>query len=222
MLFVEKGRLIFDAPLTAQEYLMHERVPLGQIFQLIFDLLRKRPNAIVYGSQAINAYVSPPRMTEDIDIFTDDAPRLAEDICHAIHSTFHIAVRVRRAKNGVGLRIYQTSKANRRHLVDIRPIQNPPPTRIIGGVAFVEPSALAAMKVISAHDRGHRTEGMQDLVDLKKLLAQFPTLRASAIVEHHLRAFGASLAAHELWARLRAEQSPRRRMLGRRPMNYRS
>lgn len=230
MLFLENGRLIFDAPITAQEYLMHERVSLGQIFQMVFDLLRNRPNTVVYGSQALNAYVKPPRMTEDIDIFTDDARVLAEEICRAIHGTFHVAVRIRRAKNGVGLRIYtrvrasksnQTSKDNRRHLIDVRPTEDPPPSRIIGGVAFVEPGVLAAMKVLSANDRGRRPEGLQDIVDLKRLLARFPALRAGDVVVQHLHAFGASAVALELWARLRTEQSPTRRRRTARSLSYR-
>src|ERR1019366_4178466 len=98
-------------------------------------------------------------------------------------------------------------KSDRRHLIDIRPTNNPPPARVIGGVAFVEPDVLTAMKVLSAEDRSHRPEGLMDLADLQRLLEHFPELRIGPAVEHHLRAFNAPVEAYELWAQLRAEES---------------
>src|SRR5258708_4415655 len=202
MLSVVAGRLVVDAPLTIKEYLMNEPVPLASIFRVVFDCLRGRSGTVVYGSHALNAYVSPPRMTEDVDVFARDAPVLAEEIRRALHEAFHLAIRVRRIQDG--LRVYQTTKKSRRHLVDIRPAPDLPPSRLLGDVAFVTPSVLAAMKVIAATRRSHIPARHQDVVDVERLLERYPSLKKSDEVEEILRAFQASEHAHALWASLRA------------------
>jgi hypothetical protein len=202
MLSIVDGRLVIDAPLTMQEYLMKESVPLALIFRVVFDCLRSRPGTVVYGSQALNAYVSPPRMTEDIDVFAQDAPVLADEICCALHDALHLAIRVRRVQGG--FRVYQATKESRRHLVDIRPAQDLPPSQLMGDISFVTPSVLAAMKILAATQRAHLPTRHQDTVDVERLLERYPGLKKGDGVEKLLRDFQATEEAHALWASLRS------------------
>lgn len=216
-----RSHIMSDAPLAFSEFSARERVPLADVFRLIFAILRTRPDAAIYGSQALNAYVRPPRMTEDVDIFSLDAVDLAETIRDALNREFHIAIRIRRSSDGRGLRLYQTSKQARRHLVDVRQTGGLPPTEIVDGVQAVRPDVLAAMKVIASVDRAHIAKRAQDLVDLGHLLRTFPSLRTDSRVEFHLHAFGAPLKAFEKWATVRASQSPQRlRSRGRGAFTY--
>ena len=205
-----RSHIMSDAPLAFSEFSARERVPLADVFRLIFTILRTRPDAAIYGSQALNAYVKPPRMTEDVDIFSLDAVDLAETIRNALNREFHIAIRIRRSADGKGLRLYQTSKQAKRHLVDVRPTDQLPPTMVVDGVNAIRPDVLAAMKVIASVARAHIEAREQDVVDLRRLLRTFPALRDDPRVETHLRALGASPAAFEKWVAVRASQSPRR------------
>lgn len=203
--------MLTDGPLTLTEFSMHENVPLASVFRLVFTILGNRPDAVVYGSQALNEYVKPPRMTEDVDIFSLNATDLAETLRVAINNTFHIAIRIRRSADGRGLRLYQTSKSNRRHLIDIRPTAELPPAhRTESGVAVVTPPVLAAMKVIASVSRADLLTREQDVLDTRRLLETFPVLRNDPTVEEHLRHFGATKVAFQRWFELRTSPSPRR------------
>lgn len=46
---------------------MQESLPLATIQEAVPDFLRGRSDAVVFGAQAVNAYVDEPRMTQDID-----------------------------------------------------------------------------------------------------------------------------------------------------------
>lgn len=186
---------------------MNEKVPLAEIFRLVFTILSERDDITVYGSQALNVYVEPPRMTEDIDIFSLDAADLAETLREAINRTFHIAIRIRRSADGKGLRLYQTSKESRRHLIDVRPTSELPPTVRMNGIAVVIPAVLAAMKAIASVERHDLLAREQDVLDLRRLLVAIPDLRTDPDVEEHLRNFGASPAALARWTELRMAHS---------------
>ena len=47
-------------------------------------------------------------------------PELADELCAFLNRRFHIAVRVRTVRGGIGYRVYQVSKPKNRHLVDVR------------------------------------------------------------------------------------------------------
>jgi hypothetical protein len=195
--------MLLDAPLTLMEYAMNEKVSLAEIFRLVFTILSERNDVTVYGSQALNVYVQPPRMTEDIDVFSLDAAGLAETLREAINRTFHIAIRIRRSADGKGLRLYQTSKENRRHLVDVRPTSELPPTVHMNGIAVVIPAVLAAMKTIASVERHDLLAREQDVLDLRRLLVAIPDLRTDPDVNEHLRNLGASPTALARWEELR-------------------
>ena len=99
---------------------MSESLPLATIHDSVLQFLQGRDDLAIYGAQAVNAYVEPPRMTQDIDLISSDAAALAEEIRMHLAETFTIAVRIREVASGVGFRVYQLRKPKNRHLVDVR------------------------------------------------------------------------------------------------------
>ena len=58
---------------------MGEQLPLATIHDAVLEFLRGRDDAVVFGAQAVNAYVSEPRMSQDIDLVSTRATELAEE-----------------------------------------------------------------------------------------------------------------------------------------------
>src|SRR5207244_9889375 len=103
--------LMFDAgALTFQEFMTREPLPLATIQSAVLEFLRGRDDAVVFGAQAVNAYVGEPRMTQDVDLLSPRASELAQEIREHLRGRFHIAVRVREIGAGRGYRIFQTRK----------------------------------------------------------------------------------------------------------------
>lgn len=186
--------LLFDAPLTFSEFMTHEDVPLADVFREVLTFLRERPDAVLFGAQAVNAYCDPPRMTADIDVLSTAPVELAEAIRAHVAHRFHIAMRVREAGDA-GLRVYQLRKPKNRHLVDVRGVSSLPPHRIIEGVRVIEPGALAAMKASAIAARSGREKGLSDRLDLTRLLRAFPELRAASLITELSRLHGLAGAA---------------------------
>ena len=59
---------------------MKEKLPLSGIQNAVLEFLQGRDDAVVYGAQAVNAYVDEPRMTQDVDILSDRASALAAEL----------------------------------------------------------------------------------------------------------------------------------------------
>src|SRR2546428_9855338 len=96
-----------DGSLTFREFIMREPLPLASIQDAVLEFLRGRDDAVLYGAQAVNAYVKEPRMTQDVDIASVRPVDLADEIRRFLNKRFHIAVRVRTVREGIGYRIYQ-------------------------------------------------------------------------------------------------------------------
>src|ERR1700722_9265976 len=111
-----------DGSLTFREFAMREPLPLATIHDAVLEFLRGRDDAVLFGAQAVNAYVEEARMTQDVDIASTRAVELAEELRAFLNQRFHIAVRVREVREGLGYRIYQVQKPKNRHLVDFRPV----------------------------------------------------------------------------------------------------
>ena len=47
---------------------MQETLPLATIQDAVLEFLRGRTDAVVFGAQAVNAYVDEPRMTQDLSL----------------------------------------------------------------------------------------------------------------------------------------------------------
>src|SRR5260370_34818229 len=106
---------------------MREPHTLAVIQDAVLEFLRGRDDAVLYGAQAVNAYVDEPRMTQDVDIASTRAPELAEELREFLHQKFHIATRVRTVKEGIGYRIFQVRRPKNRTSVDERPVAEVPP-----------------------------------------------------------------------------------------------
>jgi hypothetical protein len=189
--------------LTFQEFIMNESLPLATVQEAVLDFLRGRNDAVVFGAQAVNAYVSEPRMSQDIDLLSNRAPQLAEEIRTYLSDKFHIAVRVREVAEGRGFRLYQIQKSNNRHLVDIRLVDNLPPSKKISDVLVASPEELIALKVIAYHQRRGQPKSGTDWRDVAMLLLSFPELKnENGLVAQRLQAAGANEDVFKLWHEL--------------------
>ncbi len=157
---------------------MQESLPLATIQEAVLAFLRGRGDAVVFGAQAVNAYVDEPRMTQDIDLLALHAAELAQELRDYLNERFHIAVRVREIGEGRGYRLYQVQKLGNRHLVDIRPVQRLPDTQRIAQVLVIAPADLIASKVLSYVQRRGSPKSGTDWRDLAVLLLRFPHLKA--------------------------------------------
>ncbi len=156
---------------------MREPLPLSTIHQAVLDFLRQREDAVLFGAQAVNAYVSEPRMTQDVDLLSPRAKELAAELEQYLSDKFHIAVRVREIGEARGYRIYQVRAEGNRHLVDIRAVAVLPASRTIEDLLVIEPAELIAYKVIAFHQRRGKPKSGTDWRDLAMLLLTFPELK---------------------------------------------
>ncbi len=179
---------------------MHETLPLSKIQGTILGFLQGRKDAVLFGAQAVNAYVSEPRMTQDIDLLSTRADELAEELKEFLSDKFHIAVRVRAVADGKGFRIYQIRSEGNRHLVDLRMISEFPATETIENILVLSPVELLASKVISYHSRKGKPKAGTDYRDLGMLLLRFPELKEK--VSENLRAKNVGKAVLETWAEI--------------------
>ena len=182
---------------------MNETLPLATIQEAVLEFLRGRDDAVVFGAQAVNAYVPEPRMSQDIDLLSTRAAELAEELRTHLSDRFHVAVRVREVADGRGYRLYQIQKTGNRHLVDIRLVTSLPPSRRIAQVLVVSPEELIALKVIAYHLRRGQPKSGTDWRDIAMLLLAFPDLKISdGLVAERLRAENAGEEAMKLWEEL--------------------
>ncbi|MGH7596047.1 MAG: nucleotidyl transferase AbiEii/AbiGii toxin family protein [bacterium] len=180
-----------------------EKLPLATIQNAVLEFLRDRKDAVVFGAQAVNAYVKEPRMTQDIDLLSTRAEDLAGELQEYLRQQFRIAVRVREIGKGKGYRLYQVQKTGNRHLVDIRPVATLPPTKRISKVLVVTPPELIANKVISYHQRRGKPKSGTDWRDLAMLLLTFPELKhKSGPVLERLQAAEVDPAILSVWNEL--------------------
>lgn len=186
--------------LTFQEFITGETLPLATIQEALLEFLRGRDDAVVFGAQAVNAYVPEPRMSQDIDLLSPRAPELAEEVRAYLGKRFHIAVRVPEIAQGRGYRLYQVQKPANRHLVDIRAVPSLPPSRRIAQVLVASPEELIAQKVIAYYQRRGQPKSGTDWRDLAMLLLTFPDLkRDTGPVQQRLQAANAEERIMDLW-----------------------
>lgn len=157
---------------------MQEPLPLSTIQQAVLDFLRGRGDAVIFGAQAVNAYVGEPRMTQGVDILSNRAAEFAQELRVYLSQTFHIAIRIRSVSDGRGYRLYQVQKLGNRHLVDVRAVETLPMTQRIEQILVMAPVDLIASKVISYHQRRGKPKAGTDWRDLAMLLLKFPEFKA--------------------------------------------
>ena len=182
---------------------MSETLPLATIQEAVLEFLRGRDDAVVFGAQAVNAYVPEPRMSQDIDLLSPRAAELAEELRTHLSDRFHVAVRVREVADGRGYRLYQIQKSGNRHLVDIRLVPTLPPSQRISQVLVASPEELIALKVIAYHQRRGQPKSGTDWRDVTMLLLAFPELKQNdGLVTERLKAKNAGNEAMNLWREL--------------------
>ena len=162
--------------LIFQEFVMHEPLPLSKIQEAVLEFLQGRDDVALFGAQAVNAYVSEPRATQDVDIMSNRAHEFAEELRANLSERFHIAVRIREVKDK-GLRLYQVRKEGNRHLVDVRILSELPDSQSIEGVKVLTPVELIVSKVTSFISRYGKDKSWTDRRDLAVLVRRFPELK---------------------------------------------
>lgn len=186
--------------LTFQEFMTKEPLPLATIQAAVFEFLQNRDDVVIFGAQAVNAYVSEPRMTQDIDLMSVRAEEVVLEIREYLSQKFYIAVRDQEVKEGTGYRLYQVQSSGNRHLVDVRKVNDLPEARRIENVLVMAPAGLVASKVISYYRRRGKPKSGTDWRDLALLLLVFPELKqASGVVFDRLVAAGSSENILEWW-----------------------
>lgn len=186
---------------------MREQLPLATIHGAVLDFLRGRDDAVVFGAQAVNAYVGEPRMSQDIDLISTRAVELAEELRKHLSERFHIAVRVRVIGAGKGYRLFQIQKPNNRHLIDVRAAESLPTAERIEDVLVMSPPELIAHKVISYRARRGQPKSGTDWRDLAMLLLKFPELKKEqGTVSEALKSMKASEDVLASWRELVAQE----------------
>ena len=189
------------------EFATGEPLPLSTIHTAILEYLKGRDDAVVFGAQAVNAYVTEPRLTQDVDIQSTRARELAEELRAYLHDRFHIAVRVREVAGGRGFRVYQIKEPANRHLADVRSVAELPPARRVLDVLVLDPVELIASKVITHESRHGRPKSGTDWRDLAMLLLAFPELKhENGAVREALVGVAAPPAAFKFWSQLVSEE----------------
>lgn len=182
---------------------MQEPLPLATLHNAVLEFLRGREDVVLFGAQAVNAYVSEPRMTQDVDVLATQASQFVEELRHELSERFHIAVRVREIGEGRGYRVYQVQKDGNRHLVDVRSVAVLPIHQRIAQVLVIAPADLIAMKVIAYQGRRGQPKSGTDWRDLAMLLLAFPELKVKEeVVAERLRGLKASVEALKVWDEL--------------------
>ncbi len=186
--------------LTFREWAMKEPLPLATIHDAVLDFLRGRDDVVLFGAHAVNAYVDEPRMTQDVDVMSTRAVELAEELREHLNQRFHIAVRTRKVREGLGYRLYQVRKEGNRHLVDVRPVENLPPHQQVEDVQTINPVELIAGKVVAYYQRRNKPKAGTDWRDLAMLLLTFPELkRDPGPVSDELTDSGADAVILAIW-----------------------
>ncbi len=179
---------------------MRETLPLSKIQAAILEFSQGREDVVLFGAQAVNAYVSEPRMTQDVDLLSTRADELAEELKDFLSDKFHIVVRIRSVANGKGLRIYQIRSEGNRHLVDLRKVAEFPATETIENIRVLSRAELIASKIISFQSRYGKAKSWTDRRDLTVLLLRFPELKTeTGEVEEILRRDKANETVLKFW-----------------------
>ncbi len=190
--------------LTFHEFVMHEELPLSKIHQAVLEFLQGRNDVVLFGAQAVNAYVSEPRMTQDVDLLSVRAEEFSEELREHLTETFHIAVRVREIKDK-GFRLYQVRKEGNRHLADVRITADFPETETIENIRILSPLELIVSKVISFQSRYGKPKSWTDRRDLAVLLLRFPELKEKVLANLLEKKVGAEVL--ETWAEIESQNS---------------
>lgn len=186
---------------------MGEPLPLATIQDAILAFLRGRRDAVLFGAQAVNAYVDESRMTQDVDILSPRPTELAEELRAFLAERFSIETNVRVLGDGSRCRVYQERHAGRRLLATVRLVNSLPQTQCIEDVHVASPDELLAGIVSDYRRRKGTPSSGLDRRDIAVLFLTFPHLKdAQGPVRERLLASGADAETLATWEALAAEE----------------
>jgi hypothetical protein len=198
--------MLGDGPLTFREWATKEPRPLAVVHDAVLEFLRGRRDAVLYGAQAVKAYVTESRMTEDVDVASPRAAELANELRVFLRERFRMALRVTNVKGGAEYRICQVRKPKDWHLVDVRPVTALPPARRVKNVLVAAPPEVIAGKMIRMVGRRKTLKTYQDQADMYHLLLTFPELKTEeGPVSERLGAAGAGEDVMAAWKEMVAQ-----------------
>ncbi|MGH7450718.1 MAG: nucleotidyl transferase AbiEii/AbiGii toxin family protein [bacterium] len=193
--------------MTNFETLTREPLPLATVQNAVMEFLRGRDDAVVFGAQAVNAYVKKPREAEEIDLLSMRTAKLATELRDYLSRRFRCELRIRKMGEGYGRRVYQALKSGNRNLVYVRPVESLPLAKRIAKVLIIAPEELIARKVIAYHQWRGQPKSDTDWRDLAMLLLTFPELkREDSPVAERLKAAGADQTMLDVWKELVAQE----------------
>jgi hypothetical protein len=196
-----------EGTLTFKEFAVKEPLLLSAIQEAVLEFLQGRDDAVVYGAQAVNAYVDESRMTQAVDILSTHARQLADELREYLCARYQISVRVGVIKRGLGFRLYQVRKPRNRHLVDVRLVERLPPSKRIARVLVMTPDVLVASKVVALHHRRGKPKAGTDWHDVAMLLLAFPHLKKHpGPVTKHLIASSTDGSVLDTWKDLVSQE----------------
>ncbi len=179
---------------------MREPHPLATIHDAVLEFSRGRTDAVLFGAQAVNAYVDESRMTQDVDILSTRGEELAEELRAFLSSFCLIDVGIRFTADERLWRLYQDRQPKKRHLVDVHQVDTFPEHRVVDEVLVVSPDVLIGQKLKLMVSRSKTASGPLDLADIHRVLIAFPELKVfEGAIAERLRVSGASEAVLSAW-----------------------
>jgi len=193
--------------LTFQEFMVREPIPLATLQNTVLEFLQGRDDVVVFGAQAVNAYVGEPRMTQDIDVLATNAEGLVEELRTYLAQAFHIAMRIRQVAEGKGYRLFQVQKSGNWYLVDVRSVEILPPSQRIAQILVMSPAELIAYKVVAYYRRRGNPKSGTDWRDIAMLLLTFPEFKQHPeVIMARLQTLEADSKIVELWQDLVSQE----------------
>ncbi len=190
-----------------RDFKTREKFPRDMILTAVREFLRDREDAVVFGGHAVNAYAKEQRATQEMDLLSTRAAKLATELRDYLNRRFRLFLLIRRLNKGEGRRIYQATQSGNHVLIDLRPVSELPAARRISQVLVMEPAELIASKVIAYHRRSDKPKSKTDWRDLTMLLSTFPELKSeSGPVVERLRAAGVEQEIFDVWKKLVAKE----------------
>lgn len=84
---------------------------------------------------------------------------------------------MRAVAEGKGFRVFQLREPKNRHVADVRPVTQLPPTQLVADIQVPTPEELIAQKVIASVRRKGQPKSDTDRRDVKVLLLAYPSLK---------------------------------------------
>ena len=185
-----------DGSLTFREFAMREPLPLAMIHDAVLEFLRGRTDAVLFGAQAVNAYVDEPRMTSGCRYLVAAGGGIGGGI--GAHLSEKISNRGADSCGGgwsVASVVPEFARCETVTLSTSGEWRTLPGPRVIEDVSVTPPGDLIAQKVLSTVSRSKSAKGLIDHADIRRLLLTFPRMKAlvePSPIASGFRAFGRS------------------------------